>query len=303
MSTAELVLVLLVLIIAGYAARRLKVVDAGFATNLSNFLFAFAFPAMILDSMHFSFAPESLGQAWRLVLLSAAFLVPSWLLAIGVNRAMRSRPESRGVVEFALMYSNFTFMAVPIVEQLYGKGMLFYLAVYTALLRVAYNSIGVIGIAKPLSKSSKVGLGAFLNPPLVAIVAGIGLYVARLDLPAPVWKIISMLSATVSPLGMVITGLVLAELTPAGVFKDYRVYVVSALRLLVIPALTLLIARVCGFGLVERRIAVLVAAMPVAATTVTLATKYGADRELAAASAFVSTLLSVATIPLFAALV
>ena len=303
MTVSYLVLVLSILILIGYFSRKLRIVDERFSKNLSNFLFDIAYPAMIIESMQFAFSLDSLKQSFRLIVISIAVLIVSKIVAAIVTRLMKADKKSKGVIVFSIMYSNFTFMAIPIVEELYGKEILFYLAIFTAVMRIAYNTFGVNEIAKSLDKESGVNFKNIINPPLVAIGVGLIIYIFSIQLPYPLEKTIEMLSDTVSPFGMVITGLILAEYPVKNIIKEYRVYIIALARLIIVPLIVVLMSNIFNFTEVERQLSIIISAMPVASTCVMIAKKYEADSKLAAGAAFMTTILSIGTIPLILLLV
>lgn len=262
-----------------------------------------AYPALIIKSMQFPFTAESFVTSIRLVAVSLLVLIVSWCAAKIVNTMFKSSPGTAGVTTFAIMYSNFTFMAFPVIEELYGESMLFYLAVFTAVLRIAYCTHGVNAIAGPMKEKPDVSLKSIVNPPVIAIFIGLALYLFSLRLPYPVSRTMEMLSQVVSPLGMVIAGLILAELDFKEAFKGYRAYLVSFVRLIVIPLIVFLIVNLLGLPDMERQIAVIVSAMPVASAGVIISANYGADKKLAAKAAFISTLFSIITVPLVSLIV
>lgn len=69
------------------------------------------------------------------------------------------------------------------------------------------------------------------------------------------------------------------------------------IRLIVFPAIVFGAVRLLGIDLVLGNVAVLLSAMPMAATTAILADKYNYNGETASRSIFVSTLLSIVTLP------
>jgi len=298
MTVFYLTLVLFFLILTGFAARKLNVVDEGFVKSLSSFLFNIAYPALIIKSMQFPFTTQSFIMSSRLVAISILVLIISWCVAKFVNTAVKSNPATAGVTTFSIMYSNFTFMAFPVIEELYGEEMLFYLAIFTVALRIAYCTHGVNTISGSMKEKSGINIKSVMNPPVIAILVGLVLYFFSLKLPYPVARTIDMLSQVVSPLGMVIAGLILAEFDFKEVFKGYRAYLISFVRLIVIPLIVFLVVRVMGLSDIERQIAVIVSAMPVASVGVIISAKYGADRKLAAKATFISTLFSIITVPL-----
>ncbi len=69
-------------------------------------------------------------------------------------------------------------------------------------------------------------------------------------------------------------------------------------RLVLHPLGLLVLARAIGLGGLELAVPVLVAAMPVAANTTILAGAYGGDEVTASGLVFISTTISLVTIPL-----
>ncbi len=69
------------------------------------------------------------------------------------------------------------------------------------------------------------------------------------------------------------------------------------------PGLTWLVVQLLPMAGMPRGVAVIEAAMPSAVMAVTFASRYNADENLAASATMITTLLSVLTIPIFAAIV
>jgi Membrane transport protein. len=76
-----------------------------------------------------------------------------------------------------------------------------------------------------------------LSPGLVASFVGLGLFLAGYMLPAPVDTALSLVGSVTTPLAMIVVGALLATLPAARLAGDWRIYFVSALRLLVFPAI------------------------------------------------------------------
>ena len=113
-----------------------------------------------------------------------------------------------------------------------------------------------------------------------------------------------MVAAITTPAALMIIGSSLAELPFREMFSNVKVYLFAICRLLILPLLTYFI-----FGLFVKDnslllgVAVVIAGMPVATNGTMLCLEYGADEKLMAQGTFITTLLSVITIPLLAMLV
>ena len=98
---------------------------------------------------------------------------------------------------------------------------------------------------------------------------------------------------------MIILGFSLSKVRLRDLFASARLYVVSAVRLLVVPAVTVLIFLLFPFARGEITLITLIAAAtPVASSTAIFAQKFDQDYRQAVSYVCLSTILSVATLPL-----
>ena len=96
--------------------------------------------------------------------------------------------------------------------------------------------------------------------------------------------------------------LVLLAGLPAGqVFASGRLWALSAVRLLVLPAVLSFLLRLLNADPFVMSIAVLQIAMPVAVNGSMLCLEFGGDEETMARITFLTTLLSIITLPVVAA--
>ena len=101
-----------------------------------------------------------------------------------------------------------------------------------------------------------------------------------------------------TPLAMILAGLLLAQADLKQIFRAPKVYILSGIRLLGLPFLFMGILYLCGARGIRLSIPVLITAMPVAANLAMMAEKFERDAYLSAQIVFLSTLLSVITIPI-----
>jgi predicted permease len=101
---------------------------------------------------------------------------------------------------------------------------------------------------------------------------------------------------------MILVGAMLAGVSLRSTFRHWRLYIISFLRLLLWPLLVFLVLRLITNDTMLIAVPTLITAMPAAANTALLANEHGADEHLASQAVFVSTLLSILSISLVAAL-
>ena len=94
-----------------------------------------------------------------------------------------------------------------------------------------------------------------------------------------------------------IIGCALSDIPIRDVFSNWRLYVVAVLKLMAIPAAASLLLRPVLTDPVVLGVVVAVMAMPIASNFTMLSAQYDRDQRLASSATFITTLLSVVTIP------
>ena len=100
-----------------------------------------------------------------------------------------------------------------------------------------------------------------------------------------------------SPVAMILTGVVVWNISFKKTFSDIRTYIVALVRLIVIPAIFILIAKLFIIPENIYICALCSLAMPLGLNTIVIPSAYGKDTSVAAAMAVISHLLAVITIP------
>ncbi|WP_300999300.1 AEC family transporter [Methanoculleus sp.] len=295
---ADQIFILVLLIAAGYVAVATKIVDPRATRGLSGLLINITIPALIVASMQVPFTPERLAGAGTLIFATGVLYVFSFALARAVSKAMRVPPAEEGVLQFAIVFGNVGFMGFPVALTLFGEEALFYVAIFNLFFNVLVFSVGIAMLTEGTGKGFDPRLLA--NPGIAASVVGLALFLGSVEIPPPFIDSIDLLGGVTTPLAMIIVGAMLATFPAREMVGNWRIWVASAVLLLVVPA-----AYCCLFAPVFadpfiNGIMITMAAMPAAANTVIFAEQYGADSRLASQIVFVSTIGSLVTIPLIA---
>ena len=145
---------------------------------------------------------------------------------------------------------------------------------------------------------------AVLNPGVMGMLAAVALFAFNVSLPSPVMAAVSSMSALNTPLAMVVIGAQMAASDLKKAVKEPPLYLLSAVKLLALPAVTILLLRVLPLTL-DRQTCLslsILAGCPVAGITSMFAQMYGRDTGYAAHLVTLSTLLSLLTLPVIASL-
>lgn len=293
-------IVLFLLIAAGFGAGKLKVLGPEAVRGMSRFIVDFTLPALVLVSMQKPFSAELRDEALRMLGISFAIYLSALPLAALWARVIGSRGPESGVHEFGGTFANVAFMGFPIMGAYFGKDILFAVSIYNMPFQLLAFSVGVIMLTRGNSGVPRISLRQWINPAILSTCLGFVFFLGSVRISGPLLSGLTILGDMTTPLSMAVIGAILARMEVRGILGNIRVYLTSVYRLILHPLA--LWAVLSAFGLRGNSLAIPVAlaAMPVAANASILSDAYGGDSETASALVFVSTAVSLITIPLLA---
>jgi malate permease and related proteins len=293
-------MILFMLMAIGFAAGRSKIIDEVGTKSISRLLVNFVLPALIVQSMQRPFSSELRNEAFAVLgisFLSYAVAFPlAWLHA----RILKLDGADFGAHEFGAIFSNCAFMGFPVIEAILGKDAIFAASVANIPFQLLAFSVGPHLLARSAHGTIRLRASSFVTPAAVASVIGFALFIGGISLPAPLSRMLSFLGDTTTPLSMILIGSIISRMDMHSVLNRPKVYITSLYRLVAFPAGIFLALYLFGFRGILLSLPVIIAAMPVAANSAILAEAYGGDSKTASSLVFVSTLLSIFTIPILA---
>ncbi len=153
-----------------------------------------------------------------------------------------------------------------------------------------------------LTGAKRFSLRKMFSPCVAASLAALVLALARLRPPEMVGEAVEFVGSITVPLSLMFVGSLLAGRPMGRLLVSPRLWGLAAVRLLAMPMVLCPILRALGTDPMILGIAVTQMAMPVAVNGSLLCMEYGGDTECMAQITFVSTLASIITIPIVAAL-
>ncbi len=300
-ATLQQMIFLFSLIIIGYLLTKLNLLPKHSETVLSKFENYIFIPALVLSTFITNFTLDKLSSAGWLLLFSLIIEIIVIAISFLCTRLVTKDRYIRKVYLYGLCFSNFGFMGNAVVSALFPDIFMEYV-IFTLVLWIFIYLWGVPSLLMESEEERgiKSRLKNLLNPMLIGMVIGIAIGLSGIKLPQFVSSLVNSTSACMSPIAMLITGITIAKIDLKKVLKIKSIYIVSALRLLVFPALMIAVLYIFKIQLSEVFIVCSVAslAMPLGLNTVVIPSAYGKDTTVAAGMALVSHLLSVGTIPL-----
>jgi hypothetical protein len=298
LPVADSIIILFLLMGIGFAASKAKFLDRNGSKALSSFLVNIALPCLVVISMQIPVNADTMGKTQTTLMLALVFFAISIAVAVIVPMFIPAKYSERGVFSFMLVFSNLGFMGIPVTQAIFGTDAVFYTTLFMLPFNLLVFTIGILMLRPDMRMNFNPKL--FVNPGIIASIIGMLFFFTGFTIPSPVYDVMDYLGSTTTPLAMVVTGALLAMMPLSNLFSDYRIYILSAFRLLIIPVIVYLVISPYATDPVIFAIPVLLAAMPAAANSVILAEEYNADSALASKGVFITTLLSIVTIPLLA---
>lgn len=292
LTMARLQSLLLLYLLVGVYARKRSIITPVIRQGLVGFLVRVTLPCMVFESFRQEITAQQLISLCQLLLVS--FGVCLFSIVLG-KLLFRSRPPARqGVLRYGTLISNSGFAGLPVVHHAYGDLGLLYGAIFVIPNRIFMWSAGISLFTQAELKNRVKNV--LTNPGIIAVVLGVTRMLLRIPLPGLLDDAISNVGSCTTVLAMVVVGAILADIPVKTVF-DKDVFLLAFVRLLYIPVTLLFFMRIIGSEPLSTAVGVTMTAMPVGSTSALLAEKYGGDSELASKCVFVSTLLSMLTVP------
>ena len=319
MTAIYLALQMTLLMGVGFFARKVKLVDENFPKSLGSFLYHFGFTCVVLKAMKNSDV-SALGDMGTLILISLCTIGVMYLFGQLSNKILRQKDAMAQISVVDLMFVNFTFMAFPIIEALYGETGSLYIAAYTIPVRILFYVTSPIVLARGVvanrakendpsgikpkgSDTLKEIRKVVLSAPVLAIPVGLLLSFLPFTMPEPVTKSIAAIAGVVTPMGMALCGMRLAEVPIRECIKNARIWILAFLRLLCAPAIALelmfLLTQGVSLDPILVKVCVFYCALPAAASTTIIAMNVGSDSIKAAQCVFLTTACSILTLPIW----
>ncbi len=304
--TLSQMLMMFTLIAVGFILRKKCVLPENAGTVLSKAETWIFVPALSLFNMINKCTVESFSKNWILMLYGAVIVVAAIGLAYPLSALFFKKKDresyQRNVYKYALTFGNYGFMGNFIVLGIWGNDMFYKYALFTFIVGIFCNGWGMY-ILIPKDKSA--GLAAnlkkgLLTPPIIALVTGIilGLLNVREVMPSFLLSAMENASKCQGPVAMVLAGFVIGGYNFKELITNKKVYVATALRLIVIPALMMLVLHALGTSKEIMTLALICFATPLGLNTIVYPAAYGGETKTGASMAMISHTLSVITIPL-----
>ena len=290
---------LMAMMALGYILHKAGVIDRDFNKKLTGLLNNCALPATILAAVLDQPPGRNMDKVLLITLVSFGYYFLMPVVAFFVIRLCRFIPkEEQGPYMFMLVFSNVGFMGIPVVQALFGNEGVLYAAVLNIAFNVTTFTIGVVLINYGQNHGKgTIRFRKLLSPSVLASLAALLIYLLEIRMPEDIISICGTVGGITTPSAMILIGSTLASMKAGEVFGDWRVYPFSLFKQTLLPVLIMWVIGLIVKDTMMCNVLSVLMLMPVANLAVILSYQYDRDEKLASRVVFISTLLSMVTIP------
>ena len=289
------------IVLVGFASARRGLWAPELDRKLSVFVINVSMPALIISSAMND--EVDFERSEIVTLLLAATL--NYLLLLGmayvVSAIWRVPPSRRGLLRFMLAFGNISFIGYPVVDAIFGPRAVF----CTSVVNIPYNLI-MFTFGTSFIRGTRISAAfrprQLLTPCIAASLVAMTLALLRVRTPAAVADWFHLLGDITIPCALLIIGSSLSHISVRDMLGNRFVYTAAGLRLFLLPLLVMGMLRLLGVDPFITNVLVVLSAMPVATNGVIFCLQYGKDERVMTQALFITTVLSVVSIPLLSAL-
>lgn len=287
---------LFIIVIIGYFLRKKGTINHEFNKQLSSFVINISCPCLIVASVMTDSHPDA---SLIIPLIVLSFATYAFLIAIAfiLPRYMPIDHADDGLFGFMLTFGNVGFIGYPVVASMFGGNAVFYASILNfpnTLLVFAIGTLFISGNYKHVHFDPKI----LISPGLIASYISIIIVVFDINTPQAINQIVTLLGNMTVPSALIIIGSAMAQIPLKKMMGSKAIYIMAAIRLIILPYIILQTCRALGVDELISNINAIIIAMPVASFGTLFCIKYGKGEEIMAQGTFITTLLSVLTIPI-----
>ena len=292
-ATLNQILVLLITIVIGYFLYKKDLVPKTTDTVLSKLLSMVMLPALCFKTLMSNLTSDVITYKWNLLVYGTATMLASYGIALVISRFFAKEKYTQNIYTYSFTIANLGYFGYSLVGGVFGEKVLMDMMIFVVPFNIFIYSIGYA----MLTKGDKITLKTLINPVCISLLAGAAIGLSGIEIPEFVPQIASSLGNCMGPTAMLLTGFVIAQYDLKKLMLNIRVIIASVLRLIVIPAVIVLLLKLIGASQNVIIIALGTTAMPLGLNAVVFPAACGKDTKTGASMALISNILCIITIP------
>lgn len=227
----EQVFILFVFVALGYLLCKTKIVSFQNSKILSALLVYVFLPFSTFKTFSKNLTVEYVSGKYQLIIVSLIFVFLTVFASKFLGKRITNDKYERSIYEYSLVVPNYAYMGYPLAEGLLGQVGLMNAMIFAIPVTVYIYTVGYARLTKSGMQFKRL----ILSPVLIAIVLGMFVGLTQIPVPNTVNTILNNASSCMGPVGMLLMGIVIAEFDFKSIIRNRNIYIITFLRLIVIP--------------------------------------------------------------------
>ena len=290
---------LFIIILLGWLLAKTKILPQNSAVVLSRLETYLFIPALVLGSFMNNFTLGSLKTMGIAFLSGFAFLAINSVISILIAKCFSKDRFLKNLYTYGLAFPNFGFLGNAVVGTVFPQYLPSYI-MFTLPLWVGINAWGapiLLSEKKPEYKNIWHRIKSIINPLMVAMLVGMLIGISGLKMPSFIDNAITTMGNCMSPVAMLLTGMAIAESNFLKLFAKIPNYFVSAIRLIVLPLISILVVYLFEIPTYLSVLIVCASSMPLGLNVVVIPKSFGRDVTDGSSMILISHLMAIISVP------
>lgn len=283
------------ILVLGFGLGKWKLIGTETNKQITNLLLTVFMPASLFVAFPSEYSEDSLSLFFAGLVAGILIMV----VLIALSKIIFNRWWFKGGLrfesQFALIFNNATFLGYPIVVNTFGSAGIIAYCGFIIAFNIALFSYGIWLFEHKVTL--KLIKSIVTNPNIIAVLLGMVLFLAGIHLPDFITDAVGFVGGATTPLSIICIGFMLSRADFGAIFRKWRLVATALIQLILGPLITYFLLTWLNFPTEVTQVCTLIQALPTATSLGLFATKYGGNNIEASELVTVSTVLSVATMP------
>ncbi len=296
--------IFLIMILLGIVARKKNIITQANQAQFSALVVNLALPCMILSSAMSATEKIAFGDALKVLGIFAVLLVMVLGTACIIPRVLGYAPKERGAVNLMFWCTNVAYIGLPLIKGIYDNQATIYMTLYIMATNFLFYTYAITCVKSGTGEKNKFHPKSLLNAGMLSCVVACLIYFLNIPIPGVITQSMGMMGNITSPLAMMMIGFGLLDVDFKEMLKDVKLFVFIGLKMVVFPVIFMMVMKLFTDNEYLLMTCLAILATPTGGMVSMLATLHNPDAYLLVTKQIsLATLLSVATVPLVAAIV
>lgn len=286
-------IVLAFIMLIGYFLAKKDILDKSTSKKISWIVVNICNPALMINA---ALGEERLSESTLLLTVKVAGAFYLFLLIFGATLPYILCDKKNKIYPLMIVFGNVGFMGYPLLQAMYGSQAVLIASIFNLYYGILMYTYGIVRVSG--QKVSLKNLKMLLNSGIIAGVLELIIYLNHIKLPGVVGDTVGMISDLTAPLSMMVIGATFADFSLKKLVGNVRIIVFSIIRQIVLPLILFPVFKYFIDDSLLLGVCLVMVAVPVGSMNVMMAQQYNGDVETSSKGVAITTLLSVATMPL-----